>query len=265
MSERGCIGGWLASRSARLLFGVVTGVVCVAGTAGAFHLRAGDIVVTGDGHLIPSKLPQKQNAPVKLRMHGRMATASGELPPVLEKLRFEFPRQGAIETTGLPVCGYDKLEATTVPQARKLCPGAIIGRGTGQAIVKFPEQGPIDISSPLTFFNGPSGNGSWTVFFHAYTTVPAPATILFPITLEKIDNGPFGYLVEAEIPRISGGYGIPLAADMTLGRRWNFMGKQFSYLNARCETGRLQVRGEFSFRDGTVLQGSFLKRCQGRP
>jgi hypothetical protein len=35
-----------------------------------------------------------------------------------------------------------------------------------------------------------------------------------------------------------------------------------TYINARCETGRLQARGLFTFRDGTVLSGTFLKPCK---
>lgn len=251
---------WLA-----VAIGVVALSACLATTASGIRLRAGDILIVGDGQVLPKSLPKDHYVPVRLRIHGRLTTVSGALPPVLERMKFEFEREGEIQTTGLPVCQSADLEATTVPQARKLCPGAIIGTGTGKAIVKFPEQPPIDVSSPLTFFNGPNGNGRWTVFLHAYNTVPVPATILFKITIEKIDNGRFGYLVESEIPKISGGYGIPVAAKLDLGRKWTFAGKRYSYLNRSCATGRIQANGQFSFKDGTVVSGSFLKRCSVRP
>lgn len=245
--------------------GAVVLCACLTATAGAIRLQAGDIVVIGDGEIIPSTLPKFHNAPVKLRIHGRLTTVSGALPPILHKLRFEFDRHGRLETAGLPVCSYAQLKTTTVPQARKLCPGAIVGTGTGRAIVKFPEQDPIPVSSPLTFFNGPHEDGKWTIFFHAYNTVPVPAAIVFPVTVKKIDKGIYGYEVDAEIPRISGGYGIPKQAEMEVGREWTFKGERLSYLNARCENGRLQARGEFSFKDGTILHGSFLEPCTVRP
>ena len=67
-----------------------------------------------------------------------------------EDIEFEFDKHGSVDTTGLPKCSAAKLQATTVPAARKLCPGAIVGNGQGHAVVKFPEQGPIPANSPIT-------------------------------------------------------------------------------------------------------------------
>ncbi|HSK49475.1 MAG TPA: hypothetical protein VK889_03160 [Solirubrobacterales bacterium] len=239
-------------------------LLLLAGSAAAIRLQAGDIVIVGDGHVIPKRLPQDHNAPIRLRMHGRMSTLSGALPPVIETLMFEFDRHGALRTEGLAVCTMAKLKTTTVPQARKLCPGAIVGTGKGSAIVKFPEQAPIPVSSPITIFNGPSEDGKWTALVHAYNTVPVPVTVLFKATIEKINRGRYGYRVETEIPKLSGGYGIPISGDLTVDRKWTFAGRRYSYINARCADGRLQARGEFTFKDGTQLEGNFVKPCTMR-
>lgn len=249
----------------RLTLGVIVIFVCSVGTATAIRMQAGDIVVTGDGRVIPSKLPKYTNAPVRLKMHGKLSTVSGALPPILEDLMLEVDRDGEIETRGLPVCHSSELQATTVLVARKICAGAIVGTGTGRAIVAFPEHKTIDISSPLTIFNGPNSANEWTIYVHAYITVPVPAAIVVKVEVGRIDNGPLGYRVEATIPKIAGGAGIPVSAEMEIGHEWTFKGERYSYLNGRCEDGKIQARGKFSFKDGTVLNGSFLKRCSVRP
>ncbi len=141
-------------------------------------------------------------------------------------------------------------------------PGAIVGKGFGKAVVNFPDQAPIPASSPLTLFNGPPKNGNPTVFAHAYLTVGGPSTFVVPITIQKVHDGRYGFKTEAEIPKIVNGYGTPLYGRLTIGRTWTYKGKKLSYANAHCADGRLQAEGQFTFKDGTYLQGSLFKPCQ---
>jgi len=228
------------------------------------RLQAGNILVIGEGGFAPTALPRNVDAPIEIFGQGRLDTVDGELPPVLETLEFEFDKHGSVDTTGLAKCTAGKLQATTVPQARKLCPGAIVGTGRGSAIVKFPEQAPIPISSPITLFNGPRKGGDPTFYAHAYTTVPAPTTFVVPVRIETIHNGRYGYRVHARIPKIAGGAGIPISGSIRVGRKWTFKGRKHSYVNARCADGRLQATGEFGFKDGTLMKGTFLNVCQVR-
>lgn len=245
-------------------------VLVMAGTALAvravtkIRIQAGNIVVTGEGGFTPTALPRNVDAPITLFGNGKISTADGELPPVLKTIQFEFDKHGSVQTVGLAVCTAAKLQATTVPQARQLCPGSIVGRGRGHAIVNFPEQPLISISSPITLFNGPRKGGDPTLFAHAYTTVPVPTTFVVPIRIETIHNGRYGYRVKAEIPKIAGGAGIPISGSLRVGRKWTFKGKKHSYVNARCADGRLQAVGEFGFKDGTRMKGTFLSPCQVR-
>jgi hypothetical protein len=228
------------------------------------HLRAGNIVVTGEGGFSPTTLPKQVNAPIKIFGKGTIGTADGELPPVLKTIQFEFDKHGAVDTTGLAVCTSAKLQATTVPQARRLCPGAIVGEGHGHAIVAFPEQAPIPVSSPITIFNGPRVGGDPTVLAHFYTTVPVATAFVVPVRIETIHNGRYGYRVKAVIPKIAGGSGIPISGSIHIGREWTYKGKKHSYLSARCPDGRLQAIGQFGFLDGTLLKGTFLTPCKGK-
>jgi hypothetical protein len=241
-------------------------LLALAGTALALRLQVGNIVVTTDGGFSPTTLPKHKFAPIKLHGYGKLGTADGTLPPVLQTITLWFDRHGSVVTKGLPVCTKAKLAATTTPQARKLCPGSIVGTGFGKAVVVFPEQPPIPASSPITIFNGPPKNGNPTVLAHAHLNQPGPTTFVVPIEIQKVRNGRYGFKTVAEIPPIAGGSGIPLYGSLSIGREWTYKGKRLSYVNASCPDGRLQAKGEFRFKDEshTVLHGSLLKICKGR-
>ena len=127
-----------------------------------------------------------------------------------------------------------------------------------------PEQAAFPVSSPITLFNGARKNGNPTLFAHAHLEQPVPATFVVPVVIEKIDKGIYGYRTSARIPPIANGAGIPVSGSLRIGRKWTHRGESHSYVNARCETGRLQARAEFSFDDGTRLNGTFLRPCQVR-
>jgi hypothetical protein len=239
-------------------------VLVLAGSALAIKLEAANLVITTDGGFTPTTLPKKGYAPIKLHGYGNIATKDGSPPPVLETVTIWFDKHGEVETKGLPKCTPGKLKATTTSQARKLCPGSIVGKGFGKAVVIFPEQGPIPAGSPITLFNASPKHGNPVVLAHAHLTVPGPTTFVVPIEIQKVKKGRYGFKVVAKIPRIAGGAGIPLYARMKVGREWNYKGKRLSFANAGCPDGRLQAKIQTRFKDGTFLQGSVFKKCKGR-
>ncbi|HEX3733537.1 MAG TPA: hypothetical protein VHU86_00130 [Solirubrobacterales bacterium] len=239
-------------------------LLLAAASAAALTLRAGDLIISAEGGFAPKALPRHENAPITLHGGGKIATASGALPPILQTLDIEFDRHGSVVTTGLPICTKAKLVATTTAVARRKCAGSIVGEGHGSAIVKFPEQAPIPASSPITLFNGPPEHGDPTVLAHAYLSVPAPTAYIVPVVIETIHHGLYGYRTKATIPKIAGGAGIPISGSLKIGKKWSYKGKKLSYINARCETGRLQAKADFTFDDGTFLTGTFLRPCTVR-
>jgi hypothetical protein len=243
--------------------GLVLALV-LAASASALHLQVGNIVVDTNGGFSPTTLPKHELAPIKLHGYGKISTADNGLPPILDQIIIWFDKNGEVVTKGLPVCTPAKLAATTTPQARKLCPGSIVGTGFGKAVVNFPEQGPIPASSAITIFNGAPKNGNPTVLAHAHLTVPGPTTFVVPIEIQRVHDGRYGFKTVADIPKIAGGYGTPIYGSLKIGREWTYKGKRLSYANASCPDGRLQAKGQFSFKDGTVLQGDLLKPCKGK-
>lgn len=259
---------------------IMLGVLAVVGTAlaSSFHVRvrAGNLILDAQGGFEPKALPKFVNAPITTHGGGKISTTTGELPPILDKFILEFDRHGALDTTGLPVCTTQKLTATTVAAARRACGGAIVGEGFGNAVVKFPEQGPIKVGSPITLFNGPKSGRNDTIIAHAHLDYPGPTTFIVPIVIEKINKGVYGYRVNVKIPKIAGGYGHPISGSARVGEKWTYKGKKHSYINARCETGHFQVRGEFTFKEGPeesataladvgqVLKANFFLPCDVR-
>jgi hypothetical protein len=262
----------------KIVAGVVLALLVAAATANAFHVhvRSGDLVLDAEGGFAPKALPKHENAPITTHGGGTLSTISGDLPPILDTFILEFDKHGALDTTGLGVCTQGKLAATDVATARRACKDAIVGEGFGSAVVKFPEQGPIKVGSPITLFNGPKKGGNDTIIAHAHLNYPGPTTFIVPIVIEKIHKGVYGYRIVVKIPKIAGGYGHPISGSAKVGKKWTFKGKRHSYINARCETGHFQVRGEFSFKEGPeespaeaaeagdILHASFLLPCEVR-
>ena len=246
------------------VLGVALLLVTAASALAVIKLEAGNLIVTTDGGFSPTTLPKKGFAPIKLHGFGKVATKDGTPPPVTETVTIWFDKHGEVETKGLPVCTPQKLAATTTPQARKLCPGSIVGKGFGKAVVIFPEQDPIPASSPITLFNAAPKHGNPVILAHAHLTVPGPTTFVVPIEIQRVNQGRYGFKTVAKIPKIAGGSGIPLYARLTVGREWKYKGKTLSFANAGCPDGRLQAKVKVDFKDDTTLSGSLFKPCKGR-
>ena len=167
-------------------------------------------MITTDGGFSPTTLPKQRFAPIKLHGYGKIATEDGTLPPVLERSSSGSTSTAQWRPRDCRCARPRNLAATTTAQARKLCPGAIVGKGFGKAVVTFPEQRPIPASSPITLFNGPQKHGNPTVLAHAHLTVPGPTTFVVPIEIEKVNDGSLRLQDRGEIPKIAGGAGIPI-------------------------------------------------------
>jgi hypothetical protein len=241
----------------------VVALLAMGGVATAIVLHAGPVEVVGEGGFTPTTLPKHMTAPITIHGEGRIGTTDGSLPPILKTLTVWYDKHGEVVTKGLPYCTKAKLEATTSATARKVCAGSIVGEGRGTAVIAFPEQKPFKASSPITIFNAAPHNGNPTVLAHAYLSVPAPTTYIVPVEIQRVHSGPFGFRTEATIPRIAGGFGIPLEGSLTIGKKWTWKGQRLSYINASCPSGRLQAKLETGFTDGTKMNGLILKHCTG--
>jgi hypothetical protein len=230
-------------------------------SAYALKIEIDETMVSATAGISPRALPARGNAPVDVESVTRINTTDGSQPPALKELTFIFDKHGSIDTRGLPVCTMAKLAGTTPPAARKRCAGAIVGEGIGKADVRLPGAPPTTISTPLTFFNAPPEGGKPSLIAHAYETIPVPKTLLVPFSVERINQGRYGFRIEIEMPEIAAGYGAATLAQATVGKTWKRGGKTVGYTNAHCEGGRLQVHGMLRFTDGSFFPGTLTSPC----
>jgi hypothetical protein len=235
--------------------GVIASGLALAFAAVAIAKRKveqfGNIYIVDNGGIFPSKLPKHESVPVKARIEGKIGTIDGTHPPAVQHLMLEVDRTIGVDVTGLPTCTLSKLVATSTAAAKRACSNAILGSGSGEVEVEFPEQAPFSASGPVLLFNGGAQGPTTTVLVHAYVDVPAPTAIVVIAKLTRIHNGQYGLRIEAQIPRIAGGSGSVTGFQLNVGRQYTYNGKPRSYLTARCPTGHYATRGHVEFSDGT--------------
>jgi hypothetical protein len=244
----------------------VVAVACLAGllacaSAYALKIEIDKTVVSATASISPRALPSDGNVPVEVGSVTRIKTTDGSQPPTLKQLVFIFDKNGTVDTKGLPVCTAARLAGTTPAAARKRCAGAIVGEGVGRAEVRLPGQAPVEMTTPLTFFNAPPEGGRPTLIAHAYETIPTPKTLLVPFSIERIHHGRYGFRVTIQLPEIAEGYGAATLAKASVGKTWKRGGKTVGYTNAHCSGGRLQVHGTLSFTDGSFFPGTLTSPC----
>jgi hypothetical protein len=237
--------------------------VLYAGGANAALVKVGNLVLTADGGFTPRILPRSSYAPINFEGEANLRAVDGSVPPPLQQLVLDFDRDGRLSTAGIPICQPSQLEEVAPQEARRRCPGAIVGTGHAEAKIRIEGQPSVLASSPLTLFNGPRLGGKPTVILHARTTVPAVQSFVITVPIEK-RPGAFRYRATVDLPPIAGGAGSLVHLDAAVGKRYRLGGKQRSYVAARCGDGVLSTHGRFTFSDGTIIDGSVEKGCTVR-
>ncbi|HEX7059216.1 MAG TPA: hypothetical protein VF176_05125 [Solirubrobacterales bacterium] len=238
--------------------------VAVAGVAVASKptvVRAGNLILTFNGDVVPKKLPKNTYAPIKLQASGKLATADGTHPPAIKQVILDFDKNGVINAKGLPVCKSGQLQARDTESAKKACPTAIIGKGDTEVEVQFEDSSPFTAKGPLVLFNGGVKGGVTTMFVHAYVSVPTPTAIVTTVKVKKINKGKFGYEAVASVPTIAGGAGSAVSFSLTVDRKFTYKGKKQSLLTAKCPTKHLYAHGVAAFSDGTRVAGDVVRAC----
>jgi len=253
------------------LSAMATLVIAAVAFAKFDTFRAGNLILQADGGVSPKALPKTKFAPVTVRVQGQISTAEGIHPPAFREATIDFDKNGTINTTGLPVCKANQLEARDTAAAKKVCGSTIVGSGSGQIEIAFPEQKPIPVTAPITVFNGGTAGGKTTLFIHTFITVPAPTAVVTTVTIKKIHAGRYGLRTVSKIPVIAGGSGSVLSFDIKFGKTYTYNGKKTSYIMAKCPDGHFnaniksaifkneaQTPGNASL---TTLKGTVIRPC----
>ncbi len=243
------------------------GVAAIA-SAVQTTLRAGNLVVTFGGSTSPKQLSKTKYTPVTTNIFGKITTSDGTHPSAFREAVVDIDKDVKINVKGYPVCKAGQLEARDTKAAEKACGNTILGKGTADAEIAFPEQNPIKVPSPLLVFNGGEKGGKVTLLIHTFITVPAPTAIVTTVTISRKGSGIHSI---AKIPVIAGGSGSALDFNFKLGKTYSYKGKKVGYFEARCPDGVFKVNApKVLFKNEaqapgvaatTVLKGSLAVPC----
>jgi hypothetical protein len=255
----------------KLSWAATVGIMAAVGLAGlAFAadrpivVRAGNMILRLNGGVTPKALPKDEFAPMGFHASGSFSTLDGAHPPALAEAVFDSDKDIVVSVKGLPACSVAKLEAQDTKHAEAACGEAILGKGSATVEVAFPEQAPFNATGPLILFNGGERGGVVTFLAYTYVSVPAPTAVVTTATLTKERKGPYGLHSVVQIPRIAGGAGSIIRANLSARRVYTYKGERRSVLSGRCPDGRIHARGTFEFRDGASIFGNLLRTCIGK-
>ena len=254
----------------RLLISALAALLALAGVgaARAEKLQSGNVLVDFNADFTPHDLPRSRPAPVRIQIHGAIATSDGSHPPPLRWLEVELNRSGRLTTKGLPLCSGPLLQSTTTAQALARCGPAVVGRGDFRAAVSLG--GDVPAQGRIVAFNSRL-RGKPALLLHFFASVPVRFTLIVPLTIEHPDRGEFGTLLRTHVPKIAGGLGSVTRIDLSIGRRYSFGGRGLSYVSAACGAPSgfglalfPFARARFRFESHPKVESSLVKSCRVR-
>lgn len=248
--NQGRRGGYLA---AALAVVAIAGLAVVGSVfAKPQKVTVGDIEVEYDGGFSPQALPKDKLTPISFFLWSKIRTVSGKHPPAIKEFKLEGDKNVEVNVKGVPTCTSGQLQSTTSAAARKACGPAIVGSGTTEVEVEFPEQPPIDVKSELIAFNGGFRGGVTTLYIHAYLTAPVTAAIVTTVKIKKVKKGRYGTESIAAVPKIAGGAGSVTYFKLKFDK---------GFLMGKCPDGRLQAHGTAVFADSTKASATVVRPC----
>jgi hypothetical protein len=244
--------------------GIAAGLMLIfaSGALGSREeFQVGNLYLRDEGGITPAKRPKHEKVPITARLIGEIGTLDGTHPPALRSVSFDVDKTIGIDPIGLPTCHARQIVASTTATAKRACGDAIVGTGSAEVEVAFPEQTPFSATSPVVLFNGGVHRGTTVVLLHAYLDVPAPTAIVTRATVTRIHGGRFGLHIDAPVPRIAGGAGSVTKFKLRIGRKFIYGGKRKSFLVASCPTGKWAAHGRVRFADGSEIVVSHVFPC----
>jgi hypothetical protein len=257
----------------KLMFALALGAVLSLGVAAVASavsttLRAGDLVATFGGTTSPKALSKTKYTPVTTNIFGTLSTSDNTHPPALREAVVDIDKDVKVNVKGYPVCKAGQLQARDTKAAKAACGNTILGEGSAEAEIAFPEQRPIKVPSPLLVFNGGEKGGKVTLLIHTFITVPAPTAIVTTVTITRKGSG---IHTVSKVPVIAGGSGSALNFKFKLGKTYTYKGKKVGYFEAKCPDGVFKVNvPSVVFKNeahtpgvaaSTVLQGGLAVPC----
>jgi hypothetical protein len=257
----------------RRRIGVVAIAVAILGLTAALaqaELTArGDLFVRFSGGIAPNALPRDVRAPISVSVVGTVRTLSGERPPALRAISIAINRGGRLDAHGLPVCRRSQIEPSTTAEARARCGPALVGSGSYNADVAFPEQSAFPSHGHILAFNAVV-EGRRAILAHVYGAEPIPITRIIVFHIRET-RGTYGTVLTGFLPASVNRWGYLKQISLSLHRNFTFKGRRHSYLSAACAAPAGFPGATFSFAhaamsfaDGRTLSSTLTRSCKVR-
>ncbi len=255
------------TKTKKLLAGalLVSVVALGAATSQAEFVQTGNLLVSFDAGLKPSKLPRSKLVPVKVGFKGTFENLDASDTPALDTMVVKLSRGGQINSKGLPRCIEERVQGLNTQEALSVCGQAQIGSGTASSAFRFPDGQRVRSKAKMLLFNAPNG-----ILMHVYTTEPLKGTFLVPMSIHR-GQGAFGTVLRARFPKIASGYGYLTGFEMVIQRTFSYRGQRQSYVLASCPAppGFKKVSFElarvtYAFRTGVKVRNAAIRTCTAK-
>lgn len=231
-----------------------------ADVASAEVIQKDGVRVLVTGEISPTELPRSGRAPVVASVAGRFAATKDGFLPKLERIVIALNSHGHLQRRGIPVCRLGRIDPSTTTEAFAACRSSLVGRGRFSANVRIPDQSPFPSRGKVLVFNGKL-KGHPALFAHVYGTEPVPTSYVLPFLIRR-GRGPFGTVLEASLPRVTGQWGYVTGVSLNLNR---------GYLTAGCPAPSgfpgvvfPLMRTSFTFADGIDVSSTLDRSCRVR-
>jgi hypothetical protein len=237
---------------------------------GADVVQEGDVIVAFDGGISPRALPRTGAAPVAVAIHSSFRSAEGaDPPPQLRTISIEINRRGKIFDRGLPTCRVRKIQPATIAAAKRICGGALVGRGHIQVRVHLDNQAPFTFEGPMLVFHAKRSGGDRRLLAQVYGIKPPSAFVLtFRIVREPTE---LGTVIKTSLPPSASEWAYVTQFDMKLRRIYTYKGRKHSYISAGCHVppgftiGLYQfAKADFGFGAETHVRSELIRECAVR-
>jgi hypothetical protein len=241
---------------------VAMSLVGLSGVAQSATVSRPGFDATVTAAVTPTKLPRSRSAPVTLTITGS-SSRSESATTAFRSFAVRLDRQLAIDTEGLPTCPLSVkfLERVIPDYVSEKCGGALIGTGTLDVTLEFPEGPPNFAHARTLFLNGRAGK----VLMYRY--FPRHKVHFENGEVEEVGDLPGGAFAIGSgrgltfpSPEASQFPGSKSSFQFRFGRTWRYQGRKHSYLNGQCRTGALKNRITLTLTDGTVSDAA-PQRC----
>lgn len=209
-------------------------VLAVSASLAQAELTArGDLFVKFSGGITPDALPRDARAPISIQVTGTVRTLSGERPPALRGISIAINQGGKLDARGLPVCRQREIEPSSTQEALARCGPALVGGGSYDADVAFPEQSAFPSHGRVLAFNAVI-NGKRAILAHVYGANPIPITHIIVFHIEET-SGTYGTILTGSLPASTNRWGYLRRISLSLHRNFTYKGQPRSYLSAACD------------------------------